>query len=300
MAKNISLSSLSTFKIGGAVKEFLRVHDREELIRVLISFAETKTAFKIIGSASNIVFPDGILQTIILQYLGGKKIISGNRLMCDAGVTLSEVIKLSIVKGLQGLESLSGIPGTVSGAVVGNAGVYGHSMSEVVEKVEIWDGKKIWWLRNSDCRFSYRESLFEKTPHIILSVVFNFKKAGSGPLQSLSRSIIKARRTKYKPGLKCPGSFFKNILVKDVKNKSLDLVDRTKIIDGKIPAGYLLDSVGAKNMQVGDIMISNFHGNLFINKGKGNAGNVKKLANLLKKKVSDRFGITLMEEIRYF
>ena len=119
-------------------------------------------------------------------------------------------------------------------------------------------------------------------------------------LEKISYDIIKTRLKKYKLGLRCPGSFFKNVLVKEVSEKSLKLISQNKIIEGKIPAGYLLEEVGAKGMRVGGIQIADFHGNLFINTGLAKAVDVKKLAKILKNRVKKKFGIVLEEEIRYF
>jgi UDP-N-acetylmuramate dehydrogenase len=108
------------------------------------------------------------------------------------------------------------------------------------------------------------------------------------------------RLEKYKPNLKCPGSFFKNILVEDLTKKILKNIDESKIVEGKIPAGYLLELVGAKGMRSGGVEIASFHGNLFINKGGGTAKDVMRLARLLKTRVKKKFDINLEEEIRYF
>lgn len=246
------------------------------------------------------VFPDEGLSGVVIQIKGGNYAGKVRELIVEAGMGLSDVINLSIVRGLEGLEALSGIPGTIGGAVVGNAGAYGHSISEVVEGIEIWDGKIKRWLNRNECQFEYRESIFKKKPFIVLRVFLKFESGNKGELQKTSKEIIIKREAKYHPGIKCPGSFFKNVLVADISKKSLELIDQDVVIEGKIPAGYLLAEVGAKGMRVGGIEIAAYHGNLFINKGKGTAKDVKELAAILKKKVDDRFGIMLEEEIRYF
>jgi len=213
---------------------------------------------------------------------------------------LADVIGQAIRRGLRGLETLSGIPGTIGGAVVGNAGAYGHSISELVDRVEIWDGREHRILSRSECAFEYRESVFKKEPFVLLRAFLRFRRGDARKLQRASREIIALREKKYRPGLRCPGSFFKNVLVKSLTPESLDRIDRRKIIDGKIPAGYLLEAVGAKGMRAGGIVIARFHGNLFINQGGGTACDVRALARELKNKVKRRFGIQLEEEVRYF
>lgn len=297
---NVSLSSLSTFNIGGNAKQFIRVRNPDELLEIVQWAKENNKEYKVFAGGSNVVFPDEGLACLVIQVLGGKMAINENKIISDAGVLLMDVINELIKYGLSGLESLSGIPGTIGGAVVGNAGAYGHSISEVVEKVEIWDGEKKFWMDNSECNFSYRESIFKKKPYLILRVVCKFENGEAEKLKTISQDIIKLREKKYKPGLKCPGSFFKNVLIKNIEEKSFSLFDNSKIIDGKIPAGYLLSDVGARGMKVGGIQIADFHGNLFINTGDGTAKDVKELSSILKTKVKEKFGIELEEEVRYF
>ncbi len=353
--KNIPLASFSTFKIGGRAEYFFKTPRPENLIKAVEWAKSRKIPWKVFAGGSNIVFPDGKLKGLLIQFSGGgiypvrnkplqaavaasasgrtKRISNGVKILVDAGVPLAQVIKKLIQTGLSGLETLSGIPGTIGGAVIGNAGAYGHSISEILEKAEIWDprgargkGKKR-WLKNKDCQFSYRESVFKKKDYILLRVVLRFKKGDKEKLRKISREIIKIREKKYKPGLRCPGSFFKNVLVKKVSKESLALIDWSKIIDpvrsrspqggrsrprpkagraasngveGKIPAGYLLEEVGAKGMRIGNIAVADFHGNLIMNLGGGKASEVKKMANILKKRVRKKFGILLEEEVRYF
>lgn len=299
--KNVSLAPLSTFKIGGRAEYFYLAKNSDYLIEAIKWAKNRKLPWRIFSGGSNIVFPDGKLKGLLIKIDGVKLEFRGSKILADPGAALAELIQKSIAHSLKGLETLFGIPGTLGGAIVGNAGAYGHSISEVVEKVEVLNRKSIkQWLKNKECQFAYRESIFKHKPLIILRTVLRFKKGNSKILKKVSRDIIKLRLKKYKPGLRCPGSFFKNVLVKEVSQISLKKVDKSKIIEGKIPAGYLLEEVGAKGMKIGGIQIADFHGNLFINRGGAKAADVKKMARILKGKVRRKFGIELEEEIRYF
>ncbi|HXF44259.1 MAG TPA: UDP-N-acetylmuramate dehydrogenase [Candidatus Paceibacterota bacterium] len=310
--KNISLAPLSTFRIGGRADFFCLVKEPTDLFEAVEFARNKKIPYRILAGGSNIVFPDGRFKGLLIKISDGGIVKDKNRLIVGAGVALEEVIKKSISAGLKGLETLSGIPGTLGGAIVGNAGAYGHSISEVVERVKVWDpvggqnlskgagSKGFFWISKKDCKFRYRESVFKHKPYIVVCAVLKFKNGNSKNLRKISRDIIKLRLKKYKPGLRCPGSFFKNVLVSEVSKKSLLKINKSKIIEGKIPAGYLLEEVGAKGMRVGGIEIANFHGNLLINRGGARAADVRKLAALLKKRVFEKFGIRLEEEIRYF
>ncbi|MCL4391891.1 UDP-N-acetylmuramate dehydrogenase [Patescibacteria group bacterium] len=297
--KDAKLAPLSTFKIGG-VSEYLAIAETPEKFVDIAEWAKkNKMPLTIFAGGSNTVFPDGKLKGLVLRFFGGKISFQGKECVADGGVLLGEVVKRSIGRGLSGLETLSGIPGTVGGAVVGNAGAYGHSIAEIVKSVEIWDGKKKRWISKRECNFAYRQSVFKERQWLVLRIRLGFKAGNAAALRRISRHIIAIREKKYKPGIKCPGSFFKNVLAADVPRKSLERIDRSKIIDGKIPAGYLLESVGSKGMRVGGIEIASFHGNLFVNKGRAKAADVRKLANILRKKVHRKFGILLEEEVRY-
>ncbi len=298
--RNIALAPLSTFRIGGRAEYFCSVGKPDELIKAIGFAKKLKLPYKIFAGGSNVVFPDGTLKGLLIRFFGGWLTRKGNIIVADGGVSLARVISSSIGWGLKGLETLSGIPGTLGGAVVGNAGAYGHSISEIVRRVEIWDGKERHWIKKSNCDFKYRDSIFKHKNILVLRAELVFKKGKKKELKKISREIIKTRENKYRPGLKCPGSFFKNVLVSDISEKSLKSIDKKKIIEGKIPAGYLLEEAGARGMKLGGVRIANFHGNLLINSGRAKAKEVKKMDEILKRKVHKKFGIELEEEVRYF
>jgi len=300
LRKRVALAPLSTFHIGGHAEHFTSVRKPEDLIATVLYAKCSRLPYKILAGGSNVVFPDRELRGLLIQIKGGELAFDGTRCCVDAGVDLADVIRESLRRGLKGLETLSGIPGTLGGAIVGNAGAYGHSIAEVIEKVEIWDGNSRRWLVRAQCGFRYRESVFKEKPYLVLRAVLRFKRGDPKKLQKISRDIIRMRLKKYKPGLRCPGSFFKNVLVSEVSKRSLERIDRSTIIEGKIPTGYLLEQVGAKGMRVGGIVIADFHGNLFINRNHGTAQDVRRLARILKARVRKKFGIALEEEIRYF
>lgn len=299
MIHNISLARLSTFAIGGRASNYVPVNKLKDLILILNYFHQENIPFKIFSGGSNVVFPDNGISQFLIHIKDGVHELENKIITADAGVPLARVISTAINNSLRGLENLSGIPGSIGGAVVGNAGAYGSSVSQVVREVKVWSDGKTTWLKNDDCRFSYRESLFKKNKFVVLKVKLEFTPSVKKKLQEINVLIIKKRKIKYKKEIKCPGSFFKNIIAGDIPEKVLKKIDPQKIIHGKIPTGYLLDTVGARGMSIGGIKISPDHGNLFINKGKGKAQDVRKLAEILKNKIIKTYGIKLEEEIRY-
>lgn len=223
-------------------------------------------------------------------------------LIVPASLTLMSLIESSIEHGLAGFEALYGIPGTVGGALVGNAGAYGQAISDRLVSVTIFDGKKVRKISKKQCKFAYRNSIFKTKiakDWLVLEAEFLLEPGNKKELQKKSREIIKTRNKRYPKNLKCPGSFFKNVLVADVSKKSLAKVYPEKIRDGKINTGWLLEKSGALNLRSGAVHVSDWHGNLIVNDGGGTAKDVKKLASLLKNKVYKKFGIKLEEEVKY-
>lgn len=206
----------------------------------------------------------------------------------------------SIAAGLAGLETLSGIPGSVGGAVVGNAGAYGHSIAGSVRRVLVVAEGRERWMTKRECAFSYRESIVKKKPFAVLRVELRLRRGEQKELAAMSRTIVSMRKRKYRPGLKCPGSFFKNVPVNELSSSVLWRIDPARIIKDKVPAGYLFEAVGAKGMHLGGIRIPDVHANLLENAGGATAKDVRRLAGILKKRVEEKFGVTLEEEVRYF
>lgn len=299
--RNKKVAKLTTFGIGGIAEYFCEVKNTKELLAA-IEFARTKKLkYRIFAGGSNVVFPDGVIHGLLIRIVGGAiKKVGEERVYADAGVSLARLITYAITHGFIGVETLSGIPGTVGGAIVGNAGAYGHSIEESIQRVHVWDGRKEVWIAKNECKFAYRESIFKQKDWIVLGVEFAFYGGSTKNLWATSRRIIAERLKKYPRGLRCPGSYFKNILIKDIPVKALRKIDANKIIGDKLPAGYLLEVVGAKGMRRGGVGVADYHGNLILNYGKGTAKDAKLLAATLKKRVRARFGIELQEEIRYF
>ncbi len=302
--KNKSIKRLTTIKIGGYAKLFCLVKNWEELIISLNYAKNKKLSWNIIGDGSNIIASDkgfnGLLIKIGIQSFKRKN----NRVLVGAGNNLFNFIRKINGLGLSGLEKMAGIPGTIGGAIYGNAGAYGQEISVPLKRVRIFDQRRVRWISKKQCFFNYRESIFKKKKNwIILEADFTFKVKEPNQLIKISQLIIKLRNKKYWPSLLCPGSFFKNIYLNDLKptirKKLIKKIDSQHIIYGKIPAGYLLELVKAKGRKCGGIKIAKHHANLFYNTGFGKAREIKRLADILRSKVYKAFEVNLEEEVQY-
>lgn len=302
------LAPYTTFGLESVAKWFLLVETPEELKEVILKINSPPAGlpaqaggipYIILAGGSNMVFPETLDKLVV--YIKSKKLpeVAEGTIECEAGQPLAVLVDTAINAGLKGLEQLSGIPGTVGGAIIGNAGAYGREISDSLISVKVFDGEKEIELKKSDCDFSYRNSRFKKDRSlIVLSAKFELEKSDSQELKKISQEIIAKREEKYPPGLKCPGSFYKNLLVKNLSAEALAKIPADKIMFGKIPSGYLLEEVGAKGMKEGNIAVADYHGNLILNNGGGVFSEVEVLDEKLKKLVKEKFGIEIEEEVR--
>ncbi len=298
--RNKNISSLTTFGVGGGVEYFCLVKNSKEFYEAIALADKKCLKWRLFSGGSNLVLPDKRISGLVIRMYGGQIKKDKTKLIIDAGVLLSRVVAAAIKAGFQGIEQLSGIPGTVGGAIVGNAGAYGCSISDLVSRVLVWDGCGERWISVKECGFNYRESIFKNNGWIVLRVELIFVSGDKNKINERSKEIIAERLKKYPKGLMCPGSYFKNILVAELSGEALKKIDRTKIIGGKVPVGYLLEVVGARGMRRGDVCVATYHGNLILNKNNGTTHDAKSLARALKSKVFKKFGILIEEEVRYW
>jgi len=213
---------------------------------------------------------------------------------------LQDLVDFAIARGLKGLETLSGIPGWVGAAVYGNAGAYGHSISERVRSVRFLDDSQVRVFVNEECAFRYRESIFkDRKGWIIFSTELILDPADAGELRKIADDILKVRNEKFPPTMKCAGSIFKNFLLAELPASAAAQVPATAVREGKVPAAYFLEQVGAKGMLRGDIHVAGYHANLIYNAGAGTAHDLCALISELKARVQLRFGIEVEEEVQY-
>ena len=297
--ENVVLAPHTNFRIGGPADLLVEVKNSSEILEAISYSQEKGIKFVVVGDGKNILVSDEGFRGLVIKITGGSLEIQGNKIICDAGANLNDVIKASVESGLSGMETLSGIPGSVGGAVFGNAGAYGQSISDVVGSVEIFDGRDTRIIKKGECEFGYRDSVFKRKPWIVLRVTLDLVPSKEQELLEISRPILETRAKKFPWDMKCAGSYFKNVLVRELSEEVLGGIDKSKIIGGKIPAGYLLDSVGARGMSVGGIRVRDSHSNILFNDGSGSAKEVIELADRLKMLVKKKFGITLEEEVRY-
>ncbi|MBI2450896.1 MAG: UDP-N-acetylmuramate dehydrogenase [Parcubacteria group bacterium] len=303
--KDVAIKHLTAIKIGGPTRYFASIATLEDLRNALEWAKSRQIKWTAIGGGSNIIASDNGFDGLLIRVAAQNFKVDRERVYVGAGNNLFESIKKLNNLELAGLEKMAGIPGTIGGAIYGNAGAYGQEISNHLVKAEIFDPRqnRVFWLSKNECQFGYRDSIFKKKNWIILGAAFKFQKDSSAELKKVSKNIVRIREEKYWPEFLCPGSFFKNIALFDLRpevcENFIKKIDPVKIVFNKVAAGYLLEEAGAKGMKIGDIRVADHHANLIYNAGQGKARDVKKLADILKKKVKDRFDFDIEEEVRY-
>jgi UDP-N-acetylmuramate dehydrogenase len=254
----------------------------------------------IMGGGTNLVVSDAGVRGTVLRYTGACIERDGMRLRVEAGAVLQDVVDASIRFGLKGLETMTGIPGFVGGAVYGNAGAYGRSIQELVECVHATDGNGITAFRNEDCRFRYRESVFkDQKKWVILSTELRFTPGDETELAEKASGIRAIRDAKYPPTMKCAGSIFKNLLYAELPSAVQAEIPPALVREGKVPSAWFLEQAGVKGMRRGDIQVAGYHANLVYNDGAGTAADLVWVIRELKRLVRERFGFDLQEEVQY-
>lgn len=311
--ENVVLAPYTTFKIGGPARYFFILENIDELFPVL-NWAEKKRlpVFIIAGGSNLLVSDRGYNGLVILMKLNQLK-MNKNRLIVEAGVPLAQVLKFCLKNELSGLEWAAGIPGTIGGAVVDNAGAFGESISDLVEKVKTFYLKKnkgyFKMLRKKDLKFSYRRSVFKRPGNKYIITEIWLK--GLGKLTEKDKQLVierLKRRKDKQPQLPSAGCVFKNFTPHPIRASNIHQYSRVKIKTSRfglgaglapIPAGKLIEECGLKGKRVGGAEISEKHANFIVNCGRAKAEDVIKLIRLIKKEVKKKFRIDLQEEILY-
>jgi len=277
---NESLKKHTTYGIGGSADLMIFPGSKQDLIKVIEIINKNKIQLTILGSGSNVLVSDNGIRGAVISLKNSLKQIEvdDNILYAECGTMLGKIVKHAVKNNLIGLENLNGVPGTLGGALIMNAGAWGGEISENLIHVEVINSKsEIQKIQKKDLNFSYRKSSFNEDD-ILLSAKFNLKKADK---DIIKENFIEAQRGRKKSqplNKRSAGSLFKN-----PKNNS---------------AGKLLDDAGLKGFSIGGAKISEKHANFFINDGDASSRDMLMLIKKAHKEVKDKFNINLSLEVK--
>ncbi len=281
------LAPLTSYKTGGRAKYFLSVGSVDEAVRSIKAVKRLKIPHFVMASGSNLLVSDeGFDGLVIKMDITGRQKISDTEIESGAGEELMALVDFATSSSLTGLEFAAGIWGTVGGAVYGNAGAFGGEIGAIVTTITVVDDNgqpKI--LTADECGFSYRHSALKNSTDIIVSARIQLSGGDPEKIQAKVDEILAAREGKHPNEGRSAGCFFKNI--PDPKEEH-----------GKLPAGRLLEEAGAKDLKVGGARVFDKHANIIVNSGNASSKDIRQLADMMKKRVFDRFGIELQEEVQ--
>lgn len=315
LKENEPLSKHTNFRIGGNARWFVEARSEDEL-RDAIAFAEEKgVGFCVMGGGANTLANDEGFGGVVIQMAMRTIQIGPNRPMgpigplgpilvtAGAGAMSAAVARQTADAGLKGMEWAISLPGTIGGAVRGNAGCFGGEMGDVVSSVHVLrDGETV-EVGRDDLRFAYRESAIKHSSDIILSVTMELQPGDRDELRAKLDETLAKRKASQPLYGGSAGCVFKNFDATDEELQRIetkgDILTHEMRASRRISAGWIIDKLGLKGTRIGDAKISEEHGNFIVNLGSATASDVVQLIALVKTRARNEFGIQLQEEVQY-
>ncbi|MBI1353491.1 MAG: UDP-N-acetylmuramate dehydrogenase [Acidobacteria bacterium] len=299
--ENEPLAAHTRFAVGGPADLLIDAGDEASFVHALLLCRALGIPHGVLGAGSNVIASDEGFRGALLRFSAAAVERTPDGLVhAQTGASLQSLVSFTVERGLEGLHTLERIPGSVGGAVYGNAGAYGHSMHQFVRRARYVDARGVWEIDNAACEFDYRESVFKRhKDRAILSCSLELPAADPEALAAEALEIRKVRDEKFPPSMRCAGSIFKNLFLANLPAGAADEVPLSVVREGKVAAAWFLEQVGAKGLREGGVRIAHYHANLIYNPGQGTAAELRTLIAEVKRRVLDRFGFELEEEVQY-
>lgn len=274
-----NMSKHTSFKVGGKAKYFIIATTIEDIISVLKISKEKDIKLFVLGNGSNVLFKDEEYNGMVLQIKLDDIHIEKNKIVVEAGVKNAIVAKKLLDTSLQGFEFAAGIPGTIGGAIRMNAGAYGGEIKDIIESVTYidYDTLEIKTIRNEECDFSYRHSIFCENKNVILSATLRLEKGNKEEIKEKMDEYAKSRKEKQPLEYPSAGSTFK---------RGEDFI-----------TAKLIDECGLKGYQIGGAQVSEKHAGFIINKDNATAKDIIDLIEYVRKTVKERTGKLIELEV---
>jgi UDP-N-acetylmuramate dehydrogenase len=289
--RNAPLAPYTTFRVGGPADWLLRTNRAADVRSALEAARADGIPVTVLGGGSNVLVADAGIRGLVIRMHGGDvRAISDRSIRADAGLTINGLVRWTINRGIGGLEAWAGTPGTVGGAIHGNAHFKGRLIGEVVESVELVtrDGRET-RVAASDMEFGYDRSRLQRTGELVISADFHVGRGDPAALRATARESLAYRKRTQPLESASAGCIFQN------PDPAAD-----RVPDG-IPAsaGALVDRAGLKGVSLGAARVSLAHGNFIVNEGTASADDIRRLIERCRDAVRERFGVELRDEIVY-
>jgi UDP-N-acetylmuramate dehydrogenase len=288
----------TTFRIGGPADFYFAATTADQMVAALRTAHEIGLPVFLLGGGSNLLVSDDGFRGLVVRNAIESVEFDSTAAQVGAGADFLQFIYECRDRGLSGLEFAAGIPGSIGGALYGNAGCYGQDIgsftiecSHTTPDGSVTETRPAAWYQ-----FAYRDSRLKREPRVLLSCLLQLKRGDPAAIQAVIDEKLEIRRQKHPQWRVEPtaGSYFKN-LPPDWQLPGAKHSPGTR----RVPAGQLLDEVGCRGLRVGDAMVFAKHANIIVNAGRATAREVLELAEIMKARVRERFGVTLEEEEMY-
>jgi len=274
----------TSLRIGGPADMFVEPRDQMALAELYLSLEKNRIPFFVLGAGTNILVKDGGIKGVVISMKSFRRteVIRMDKdhvyLNVEAGVPLQRLVNLAAEKGYAGIEGLTGIPGTVGGALFGNAGAFGNEMKDVVTSIQIMDtGARIKTVKARDIDFRYRGTSIQ-AHQLILGAEIKLIQDNPESVTSRTQQFLQMKKDRQPLWERSAGCVFKN--------------------PQGFSAGKLIEEAGCKGLRAGDIAVSTLHANFFINRGRGQAHDFLDLMTMVAQKVQAQCGIVLEPEVK--
>ncbi|MHB8541279.1 MAG: UDP-N-acetylmuramate dehydrogenase [Candidatus Acidiferrales bacterium] len=302
--EGVPLAPHSNYRIGGPARYFCEASNEEEIRAGVLFAREQRLELFVLGGGTNLLIDDkgfnGLVLKPALMQLGAR----GDTVTAGAGVLVADLLKFTIDRSLSGLEWAGGLPGTVGGAVRGNAGAFRGEIKDRVASVKSFDVQTLETIsrENAACQFGYRSSIFKEKNgrEIILTTTINLIQGERAAIAAGIQDKINYRLERHPMEYPNIGSTFKNVDLKFVPEEMRDAVAKVVKVDPfpVVPTAYLISEAGLRGTQHGGAQVSQKHPNFIVNLGGATAADVKFLIAVVKQRVFERYRIALEEEIQ--
>ncbi|MFN7172625.1 MAG: UDP-N-acetylmuramate dehydrogenase [Fimbriimonadaceae bacterium] len=298
---SMPLSTFTTLRAGGMAHQLYVPKTVDELVELVAPMQLEGPRPIILGWGSNVLPSDrAFYEPVVINLCRAIEFEDDGRVVCDTGYGFQDLCLATLKRGLRGLEFAVGIPGTVGGALVSNAGAYRSNVSEFVTGIEILEGGERKWVDPSWMNFSYRDSAMrslDPPPVVLLRVALKLPKGDIFQGFEEARDYQRQRISKQPPPASA-GSFFKNVLSESLA-RSLPTLPEPLKKAGVVPAGYLLENVDMRGFRHRGAMFSNRHANFLINARSATATDLRRLADIAKARVMSAYEVELEEEVLF-
>jgi UDP-N-acetylmuramate dehydrogenase len=288
---NVPLAPMTTFRVGGPAEWLVETRGRDELVAALQLADKAGVSVTMLGGGSNVLVNDAGVRGLVIRPRGGDvRDADDGQVIADAAMTINGLVRWTINHGRAGLEAWAGTPGTVGGAIFGNAHFGGRLIGDLVDRVQLATRAGVVKdVAVADMAFGYDRSRLQTTGEILLSAVFRVTAGEPAALRAIARQSLAYRKRTQPLDTLSAGCIFRN------PEPGRDVVPEG------IPysAGALVDRAGLKGVAVGGARVSPTHGNFIVNEGSATAADIRRLIETCRTAVRERFAVELRDEIVY-